>query len=74
MTTMTREALALLLEHEHSVIAEHIRAGVDPARELGDGQGGLRKALRRSRYADHIARTAKATFEGIVRGDITVTD
>jgi hypothetical protein len=72
---ITREQLALLLENEaHSVIAEHIRAGTDPVHELGDGRGGLRKALRSSRYADSISRNARGTFAGIVRGEIKVID
>lgn len=71
---MTRKELALLLEDEaHNVIAEHIRAGADPAIELGDGRGGLRKALRTSRYKDALGRSTTATFEDIVRGEITVT-
>jgi hypothetical protein len=72
--TITRIQLAAMLEGEaHNTIAEHIRAGVDPVHELGDGKGGLRKALRTSRYADAMAREARATFEGIVRGEIEVT-
>ncbi len=72
--TITRERLAQLLESEaHNVIAEHIRAGSDPPHELGDGQGGLRKALRTSRYEDSYSRNAKATFQDIVSGILKVT-
>jgi hypothetical protein len=70
---MTRSALANLLENEaHNAIAERIRAGSDPVHALGNGQGGLRKALRTSRYADAISRDAKAVFEDVVRGEIVV--
>lgn len=72
---MTRNELATILENEaHNTIAEHIRAGVDPVRELGDGRGGLRKALRTTRYADAISRHAQATFQDIVSGALTVSD
>lgn len=37
-----------------------------PSRELSD-------RLKRSRYDDGIAREARATFEGVVRGEIEVT-
>jgi hypothetical protein len=75
-TTMTRDLLARLLVHEHHpVIAEHIRAGCDPAHELADADGtGLRKALRTSRYCDAIQRDAKATFERVVSGDIIIEE
>lgn len=72
---MTRNQLATLLENEaHNVIAEHIRAGCDPAKELSDGHGGLRKALRTSRYHDAASRNAKATFEAIVSGELVLDD
>ena len=70
---ITRESLALMLEQEaHPAIAEQIRAGADPAFVLSDGQGGVRKALRSSRYEDGISRNALATFEQIATGEIQV--
>lgn len=70
---MTRDELALLLENEaHPAIAEHIRAGANPVHELGDGRGGLRKALRTSRYQDDIARNTRTTFEDIVTGKLVI--
>jgi hypothetical protein len=72
--TITRSQLATLLEQEaHNALAERIRAGSEPAEVLGDGNGGLRKALRRSRYHDAISRNAKQTFADIVSGRVTVT-
>lgn len=73
---MTREELAQMLESEaHNMIAEHIRAGADPARELADTSGaGLRKALRKMRYHDSISRNAQAAFQAIVDGELEVTD
>ena len=69
INAITRSQLAMLLDDEsYSVIAEHIRAGSDPQSELGDGSGGLRKALSRSRYDDGISRRAQAIFAGIVAG------
>lgn len=72
---ITRETLAQLLENEaHNVIAEHIRAGSDPIHELGDGEGGLRKALRTSRYDDSISRHAQEMFTDIVTGRLKVAE
>jgi hypothetical protein len=72
---ITRTQLAMLLDDEsHSVIAEHIRAGSDPRTELGDGSGGVRKALRRSRYDDGTSRRAQAIFAGIVAGTMRVEE
>lgn len=72
---ISRYVLAKLLETEHhGVIAGHIRAGVDPVHELGDGQGGLRKALRTSRYADATSRRIREQLQAIVDGRMTVVD
>jgi hypothetical protein len=74
MTTITREQLALLLESErHPHMAERIRADCDPVMVLGDGKGGLRQALRRSRYDDKQAQDTQATLAAVVSGEITVT-
>ncbi len=72
---ITRSQLAMLLDEEsYSVIAEHIRAGSDPQSELGDGSGGLRKALRRSCHDDGISRRAQAIFARVVAGTMRVEE
>lgn len=74
-TVVTREQLALLLENEaHHDLAERIRAGSDPVLVLGDDAGGLRRALRSSRYDDEQSHHARGTFTGIVTGAITIRD
>jgi hypothetical protein len=75
INAITRSQLAMLLDDEsHSVIAEHIRAGSEPRSELGDGSGGLRKALSRSRYDDGTSHRAQAIYAGIVAGTMRVEE
>jgi len=72
---ITRSQLAMLLDDEgHRIIAEHIRAGSEPQSELADDSGGLRKALRRSRYDDGASRRAQAIFVAIVGGMMRVEE
>jgi hypothetical protein len=72
--TITRERLAEALEGEaHNELAERIRAGSNPADVLGDGHGGLRKALRRSRYDDQRSRAARELFTSAACGALALT-